>query len=295
MPVYFVGGKLGTGKTLFCVWRAAMALAEGRRVASNVDLDLAVLSPSRAASFVRVPDKPTAWDLQALGHGNPDSYDEDRNGVLILDELGTWLNARSFQDKGRAGLLDFLVHARKLGWDVYLIAQDVVMVDKQVRDALIEFEVRCMRLDKLKVPVFHGVMRTLADVVSVCVSERWRVRLRLKRWGFLPRMHVATARMGEGQNKVVADRWYFRGKRFHAAYDTRQVFTPDWPHGPYSVAWVPPPPPPGFWQRLRELVRPPVPARELRPKLPEVAALASLPPAVAWRRAVELAAGLPRS
>ena len=48
-------------------------------------------------------------DLDAIGHGNPDSYDESLNGVLILDELGTWLNSRSFQDKNRADLLDWLI------------------------------------------------------------------------------------------------------------------------------------------------------------------------------------------
>ena len=125
MPVYSVEGKLGTGKTKFCVWMAQQALLSGRRVASNVDLKLDKLVPYKRANYVRLPDKPKAFDLEAAGHGNPGSYDEDKNGIMILDELGTWLNARSFQDKDRAPMLDWLIHARKFGWDVYLIVPEM--------------------------------------------------------------------------------------------------------------------------------------------------------------------------
>jgi hypothetical protein len=219
MAVYSVEGKLGTGKTKFCVWRAQEALRQGRRVASNVDLNLVALTPERPSTYVRIPDKPTPDDLLAIGHGNPESYDEDRNGVLILDELGTWLNARTFQDKSRAGVLDWLIHARKLGWDVYLIVQDAGMIDKQVREALIEYQCKCMRLDKVRIP-FVG---------------KWLGYVFGGRVGYLPRMHLTTARVGGGQTAVVAEKWMYRGDDLHSAYDTRQVFKPDYPHGVHSV------------------------------------------------------------
>lgn len=222
MPVYSVEGKLGTGKTKFAVWQAKRALLQGRRVASNVDLYLDKLVPNKSVHYVRIPDKPTAADLEAVGHGNPDSYDEDRNGVMILDELGTWLNARSFQDKGRAAILDWLIHARKLGWDVYLIVQDSGMIDKQVREALIEYRVKMFRGDKIKIPGIGGILNDLFG----------------GRVGYLPRFHLAVARVGDGQNSVIAERWMFRGDDLHEAYDTRQVFRPDYPHGVHSV-WSP--------------------------------------------------------
>lgn len=221
MAVYSVEGKLGTGKTKFAVWRAALALAEGRRVASNVDLKTEVLCPRTRTSYVRLPDKPTAFDLEAMGHGNPDSYDEDRNGVLILDELGTWLNSRSFQDKERAHLLDWLIHARKHGWDVYLIVQDAGMIDKQVREALIEYACRCLRMDKVRIPLIGSFLGLFH-----------------KRLGYLPKFHLVTSRVGSGPAAVVAERWTYVGKHLHAAYDTRQVFCSDYPHGPHS--YLPP-------------------------------------------------------
>lgn len=218
MAVYSVEGKLGTGKTKFCVWRAQDALRAGRRVASNVDLYMDQLTPERRSHYMRIPDKPTAFDLEAIGSGNPESYDEDKNGVLILDELGTWLNARSFGDKDRAGLIDWLIHARKKGWDVYLIVQDAGMIDKQVRESLIEYQCRCIRLDKIKIPLVG-----------------WILGIFHAKWKYLPRMHITTARVGYGVNAIVAERWTYRGDDLHAAYDTRQIFTSNWADGCKSV------------------------------------------------------------
>jgi hypothetical protein len=218
MPVFSVEGKLGTGKTKFCIWRAQMAILEGRRVASNVDIAPHLITPRHRAQIVRIPDKPKAVDLDAIGHGNPDSYEEDRNGVLILDELGTWLNSRSFQDKDRAPLLDWLIHARKHGWDVYLIVQDANMIDRQVREALIEYQIRCMRMDRVRIPIVGHVTGLLKA-----------------RWAYLPKFHLATSRVGIGLNAVVAERWQFVGKSLHACYDTRQIFREDYEHGAHSV------------------------------------------------------------
>lgn len=295
MAVYSVEGKLGTGKTKFAVWRAKLALLEGRRVASNVDLHLGDLLPRRASRYVRLPDKPTDFDLDAAGHGNPDSYDEDRNGVMILDELGTWLNARSFQDKSRAGLIDWLIHARKKGWDVYLIVQDAGMIDRQVREALIEYQCRCLRLDKVKIPGVSFVAGVVRDLAQVLFPASWCVRLKVQRWGYLPRMHLVTARVGTGQTAVVAERWMYRGDELHKGYDTRQAFSSSYPHGAHSV-WVQPlPARPSLGARVRAWWASRHARPALKPKRPEVQALASLPAPEAWRRAVELSSAAPRS
>lgn len=66
--------------------------------------------------------------------------------------MGTWLNARSFSDPSRQPVLDWLVHARKFGWDVYYIMQHVNQVDKQLRESLIEYTVRFHRIDKIQFP-----------------------------------------------------------------------------------------------------------------------------------------------
>jgi len=230
MAVYLVQGKLGTGKSKFCVWVAKIAIYYGRRVAGNLDIHVEKLSPSKPKGYVRLPDKPTSFDLNAIGHGNPDTYDESRNGVLILDELGTWLNSRSFQDKNRADLLDWLIHARKKGWDVYLIVQDAMMIDKQVREALVEYTATCLRMDKVKIPFVGGILNSLAETFNALAGIR-----KQSKFGYLPFFHLVVARIGSGSQQVVAERWTYIGRDLHDMYDTRQIFQSDYPHGSFCV------------------------------------------------------------
>jgi hypothetical protein len=268
--VYSVEGKLGTGKTKFAVWRAKLALLEGRRVAGNVDLFLEHLVPGLDATYTRLPDKPTAFDLDALGPGATGKYDEDQFGVLLLDELGTWLNSRSFQDKTRAQVLDWLIHARKHRWEVYLIVQDANMIDRQVREALIEYQCKCLRMDKVMIPLVGKLIRDIAIII-------WGHKA--KKAGALPRFHLVTSRLGN-ETKVVAERWMYRGDDLHEGYNTEQVFTPDYPHGVHCVL------PPwervkslGLLARLRKLIAPkPRPHPSPRPKLRVVELLQALPP-----------------
>ena len=154
-------------------------------------------------------------------------------GEVQLDELGTWLNSRSFGDKDRAALLDWFIHARKHGWDVFFIVQDANMIDKQVREALIEYQCRCFRLDKVRIPYIG-----------------WFLSIFHERLGYFPRLHLVTSRVGYGVNAVVAERWYFKGVDLHAAYDTKQIFRADYPHGAHSVLL-----PPGFVPRKTWVVK----------------------------------------
>jgi len=220
MSIYVVTGKLGAGKTLAAVGRIRDTLLSGRPVATNLDLNLEKMLPahwgqpksdgSRAGKplrVVRIPDKPDVSHLQALGLGNPTPREEE-NGLIVLDELGAWLNTRQFQDKGRSAVIDWLLHSRKLGWDVIFIIQHANMVDKQIREGLAEFLVTCRRTDKLRIP-FIGPM--IGSIIG------WEPRP--------PKVHIGTVRYGLDKDALVVDRWYYRGRDLYEAYDTRQVFT----------------------------------------------------------------------
>lgn len=274
MAVYVVQGKLGTGKTKFAVGKLREALLAGKRTATNLNIQMDELVPSmNRGVVVRVPDKPTAEQLDMIGHGNPDSYDEDKNGVMVLDELGSWLNSRQFQDKNRAALIDWLIHARKKGWDVYLIVQHADMIDKQVRIALAEYMIKCIRADKIRIPI-----------VGQFLGSKGR----------LPRMHIAKISLSDVPGVTIDQEW-FRGDYLHAAYDTRQIFKDDPEGAPFSYlsAW-----------HLKGRFEPrkraqgllgglfagkPRPRPTPKPKRPEIEALGSLLPDQAWARARELA------
>lgn len=225
MAIYLISGKLGSGKTLSSVGIIRDALLDGRKVATNLDLHLDKLLPlnrgrpgGRAISAVRIPDKPTVSDLELLASGN-DSMDETRNGVIVLDELASWLNSRTFNDKSRAPVLDWLIHSRKFGWDVYFICQNIEQIDKQVRTSLVEYLVTCRRLDRIKIPFVGKLLQSLsAGYLS----------------GNLPKIHVAVVKYGTEQHAPIADRWVYQARDLYPAYNTRQVFTDSYAAGAYS-------------------------------------------------------------
>lgn len=214
-------GKKGTGKSKNAVRVARdVYFLEGRCVASNLDIFLEpMFGKFSKKTYVRIPDKPSEFDLLAAGHGNADSYNEDRNGALILDELGTWMNTRSFADKSRAGVLDYFAHARKYGWDCFYIMQNIVQVDKQLRESFIEFCVRHTRFDKVKIPFVGGLLCALFG----------------KKAGYMPRFHTAVTRLGTAPQDLKTDSAMFTGRDIEKCYDTRQVFTESYAHGTYSV------------------------------------------------------------
>lgn len=257
MTDYLVTGKKRNGKSLVCVSRIRDAVLQGRRIATNLNLDLvAMLGPfHRTARVVRLPDHPCADDLWALGQGyDGQAVREERNGLLVLDELGTWLNSRSFSDKGRQGVLDYLAQSGKQRWDTYLLAQHQNQIDKQVREALVEYLVVCKRMDRMKV----GPIR-------------------------LPKSHVAFVRWGLDQNAPIAERWWYRGTDLFAAYDTEQRFRSDCGFGAHSLL-----PPwnvdgfkreaPGLRYRLFGTLPPYRKTYQIKPKRPEVQAAMRLPP-----------------
>lgn len=223
MTIYVVTGKLGSGKSLLAVDKIRQYVVQGRRVATNLDLKLEnLLAPKRrAVDVVRIPDKPTVADLEMLGKGC-DTVDEKRYGLIVLDELGVWLNARTWADKGRQGVLDWLRHSRKFRWDILFLIQHPESLDKQVRQDLMEYLVKCRRFDKIKLPIISA----LGEFLTFGLWD-----------GYLPKIHLGVVIYTEGgnpQSPLVTDRWFYRAHDLYSAYDTEQVFSDRYDSGPYS-------------------------------------------------------------
>lgn len=208
MAVYLVTGRLGAGKSLYAVDVIRRALVDDRPVATNMDIDLSKLClPTSRKYIYRLPDHPHASDLEMIGVGNP-SRDESRNGVVVLDEAGTWLNSREWGGPERPKLISWLLHSRKLGWDLYLIVQSPELVDKQVRVAIVEHIAFCRRADRLSIPVISGIWRVFSDR------------------GLIPQIHWATISYGMGPSAMVVRRDSYRPSSLKDAYDTRQRYVP---------------------------------------------------------------------
>ena len=272
MSADLIQGKKGSGKSKLAVMLIREHLMNGRLVATNLDLFLDKLMPPQSkAVALRIPDKPGIHDLISIGSGNNgDRYNEDDDGLLVLDELATWLNARTFGDKDRQPVLDWLVHSRKHGWGTKLICQDLIQIDKQARESQVEYVTRCIRMDRMRLPLVGGIISMLFGPKA----------------GYLPRMHIATRRLGLDPKGLTAQTWYYKDGGVQQGYDTLQIFQNDYPHGTHSLlsAWHLvgrfQEQPVSFLQRVIRWFKgePKRKAANMPPKLPIVQSLMHLPP-----------------
>lgn len=252
MPCYLVCGRTGQGKGLCSVgMMAEIYLQAGRRVATNMDIfPEHFRDPYNAGiRITRIPDIPTADDLYSLGFGQDTPEDEDSNGLLMLDEASIFLNPRAWNDKSRAPLLAYLMQRRKFGWDVILQVQDPAAVDKQAFEGMIDYVVTASYVRNINIPLLSGLLKKLLGVR----------RLQFPKWA---RWH--TARMVNAVTGLCEDAHRYSGRNLYPLYDTKQVFTRDYPHGIYSLLtpwhlrgrYLPPRRDLRFW--LRVAVRSPV-------------------------------------
>lgn len=238
MTDFAVTGKKRSGKGLFCAGLIRDALLEGRRVATNMDIwPENLVSPLNKGTIIRLPDCPTAADMEAIGKGyEGDDIDDEKNGIIVLDEASKFFNARSWGDKERQPLLDWLIHSGKLRWHVYYQMQGLSQVDKQLRDTQVEYHIAVKRTDKWPIPF----VTTIAGAFGLNV--RW------------PKMHVGIIKHGIERDSLLVDRKWYLAKDIHGGYDTEQKFLDRDHHlacGMHTVlsAWhlkgryLPPPPP----------------------------------------------------
>lgn len=206
MPDFAITGKKGSGKSLYSVGVIGDALRDGKRVATNLDIYLdKLLPPTSKACITRIPDRPTVEDMHAIGRGQGGVCEED-NGIIVLDETSIFFNSRTFGDKDRQPLLDWLVHSRKYGWDVYYICQGLDQIDKQLRTTMIEYHVVVKRTDKWPIPFLTPF------------GKLFGLNIRM------PKMHIGIMKYGVDINAMVCDRKFYKSEDFYSAYDTQQIF-----------------------------------------------------------------------
>ena len=201
---------------------AEIYLQSGRRVATNMDFfPEHFRDPYNSTTRItRLPDIPSAEDLYALGYGQDSPEDEDSNGVLILDEASIFLNPRSWNDKSRSPFLAWLMQRRKFGWDIILQVQDPAAVDKQAFEGMIDYVVRASYVRNVNIPIVSALLKKLLGVR----------KLQFPKWA---RWH--TARMVNAETGLTEDVHRYSGRNLYPIYDTKQVFTRDYPHGLHSL------------------------------------------------------------
>lgn len=237
MAGYVITGTRGAGKSLVAVARLRDYIASGKPVATNIDLRLdKLVQKAPRAPVYRMPDRPTAEDFEALPVVH-DTGNEELNGALVLDECAVWLNAREWGGGDRPKIIDWLLHSRKRGWDLFFIVQDVSLLDKQARTTLFDYTVICRRLDRLKVPFVGRIISALSfGLLS----------------GTMPKVHLGLVRYGMGPGSVHADTWVYRAHDLYAAYRTGQILEAGRPFGVHAMLYpAAPDPRPALKPKLR--------------------------------------------
>lgn len=218
MSVTLVTGALGAGKGLYCSMLACQAYRNGRRVASNYPLDMEKLSPLGTVPLSVIPKQFTYDDLMNLGRGCP--HDEFENmGILLIDEISLFLNARTFKDAERLKFLDWFVHSRKYGWDVYCQVQASFMLDKQIVDGVAEFVIELSRLDSLRLPFITAFMEFVFPKEFGVMAKRKSLLPHIIKY----RRYLAK----EKGRKTPIEKGNFRAKDYFGVHDTLSTFGND--------------------------------------------------------------------
>lgn len=122
-------------------------------------------------------------------------------GRLYIDEGQLLFNSRNYKDNYE--FIEFFTQHRKLGWDVYIIAHTIEMIDKQIR-GLIEYETRLRNMQKVK-PL--GLF-PLSPVPLFLAITRY-------------------AGISAGRGEIAFRRCYTLRKKYSALYDSMEVFAFD--------------------------------------------------------------------
>jgi hypothetical protein len=218
-----LSGKRGEGKSISAARMMASYIRRGCTVATNMDIRMEHMArPWSKLICYRLPDHPDVSAFESLPLGNENPVDESKNGLLVLDEVATFLNSRDWQARDRAAVIRWLLHSRKYGWDLLLIAQHPRLVDAQIRDSLCEVSATARRADKLPVPILGSVFKMIFGKT-------------LK----LPRAHVVTFRYGFVPGAPKLDIWWFSGREYQDCYDSLQKISFDGQAGLscYLPAW----------------------------------------------------------
>ncbi|AEG02554.1 zonular occludens toxin domain-containing protein [Methylomonas methanica] len=208
MPGWIIQGVRGEGKSLCAVAKVREYLNRGCPVATNLDLFLEnlLLDENQAIAY-RLPDRPRYEDFLAL----PPAYDpkyklEDHNGLIVLDELALWMNARSWKEKGRKELIEWLLLSRKDHWDLILLTQDHELIDKQIKNTLCDYLVQASRTDRRKIPYIGPILEFM--FLS----------------GNMPKYHLYDVYYGMSFLDARVEQWRYRGTDLYDGYDTNQRF-----------------------------------------------------------------------
>ncbi len=229
--IFFVKGRPGAGKSLLMAEKIYRELKRGKNVIANFEINTDYFSrcrhPEKLGKFIYVSnDELTTqsylnidpkvkqfsyinglWGFARNFHLNnrrKDGSVKEGQTLLVLDECAGLFNSRTFNARDRLAWLDFFSQHRKLGYTVYMIAQDESQIDKQIREQFHkEIECRCVTSIKL----FGKILALLCGGnLFVCIRRDYTL--------------MKPMRKKESRESAR----YYTGKKFYKFYDSYKLF-----------------------------------------------------------------------
>ncbi len=132
-------GTPGSGKSFHATKRIYDILKYTKKnVIANFPINLLKIKNRKGTFYYYNNNELTVKTLVEFAKENHVPCKENQT-LIVIDEAGIKFNSRCWQDKDRLNWLDFMSQHRKLGFEIILISQADLMIDKQIR-AFIEVE-----------------------------------------------------------------------------------------------------------------------------------------------------------
>ena len=138
--IYLYSGTPGSGKSFHMAQDIYWWVKKGHTCIANFDINVNKIKKPKG-QFIYLDNMYLCPEI-LIKYSKVYFHDHDfKEGELRLyvDECQIIFNARSWNEKGRKEWLSFFSQHRKYGYDIFLVAQFDLMIDKQIR-SLIEYE-----------------------------------------------------------------------------------------------------------------------------------------------------------
>lgn len=234
--IYFINGRPGGGKSLSLAEFIYKAMKRGTNVIANFEINEEYFAkcrhPEKLGRFILVENE--EWTTNVYYQDNKRTpidprikqfsyldglvgfafnyHKRDKKGrfkeaqtLFIIDECADIWNSRTYNARDRLAWCKFFRQHRKLGYKVYLVAQDDKNIDKQIRD-LLQTEIECRDVTSYKL---------FGKVIELILGHKLFVRIQ--------RNYAVKAGGRRKEAKEYAQ--FFTGRKYYDFYDSYKLFS----------------------------------------------------------------------
>lgn len=199
MTVYLYTGTPGSGKSLHMAQQIYWHVRMHRPVIANFGINEDLFKDTRSFTEVDNADLTPKSLVEYAAQVFESQPFREGTIKLYIDEAQVIFGNRDWRAADRAEWIRFFTQHRKFGFDVYIVAQNHEMIDKQIR-SLVEYEVQHRKLNN------SGFVGRLASLFllghpAVCAVTRWY-----------------------GMRMRLSSQWMLGTKKYYSLYDTRKIF-----------------------------------------------------------------------